>query len=394
MHHGFECSSPFKCNILGTVSKLLLFVIVLFFNFNAFVVLGGDSISNKPLIVKKHSHSDIKKGERLFYGLIGIGQNAKTCVACHTIEKSDSFSWSPSAYEISVANPGRSDADLKGLLLNPVGKKMSDSHQGFEISDEQIGQINAFLKETLENGPPVHKKLLLNRLIFIGLIILALLALIDAIYTKYLRFKSINLLIVLIAGFFLTKITVVEAMAVGRSQNYEPDQPIKFSHAVHAGQNKINCLYCHSSAEYSKTAGIPSANVCLNCHTLVREGTRSGRFEINKIHNAIDKQIPIQWVKIHNLPDHVFFSHAQHVSVGKISCQKCHGPVEQMDRMKQVNDLSMGWCINCHRTTEVQFMNNAFYDKYEKLHKDLKDGRIDKVTAEKIGGTECMKCHY
>lgn len=198
----------------------------------------------------------------------------------------------------------------------------------------------------------------------------------------------------LVAGLFIIKITAHEAIALGRSENYEPDQPIKFSHAVHVKQNKIDCLYCHASAEYSKAAGIPSANVCLNCHTLVREGTRTGRFEIDKIHEAIEKQQPIEWVRIHNLPDYTYFNHSQHVTAGKIECQTCHGPVEEMDRVKQVSDLSMGWCINCHRDTEVQFLDNAFYDKYEQLHKDLKEGKIDRVTAEKIGATDCMKCHY
>jgi hypothetical protein len=163
---------------------------------------------------------------------------------------------------------------------------------------------------------------------------------------------------------------------------------------VHAGQNQINCLYCHSSAEYGKSAGIPSASICLNCHMIVREGSRSGRFEISKIFAAVEQKQPIKWTRVYNLPDHVFFSHAQHVSAGKLGCLTCHGAVNQMDRVIQVPDLSMGWCINCHRDTRVQFHDNQFYTKYEVLRKRMEGGEIDSVTVEMVGGTDCMKCHY
>ena len=154
-------------------------------------------------------------------------------------------------------------------------------------------------------------------------------------------------------------------------------------------------MYCHNTAEHSKSAGIPSAGVCLNCHQLVvKEGTRSGSFEINKIIRAVENNKPIIWNRVYNLPDHVFFSHAQHVKVGKLECTECHGVVEEMDIIQQFNDLSMGWCINCHRDTDVQFIDNAFYKKYEKLHQELTEGKRDKVSVEDIGGIECMKCHY
>jgi mono/diheme cytochrome c family protein len=105
-------------------------------------------------------------------------------------------------------------------------------------------------------------------------------------------------------------------------------------------------------------------------------------------------QGPIEWVRIHNLPDHVYFNHAQHVSVGKVACQTCHGKIEQMDVVKQYSSLSMGWCINCHRETEVKFKDNAFYDSYKRYHDELKSGKREKVTVEDIGGLECQKCHY
>lgn len=199
-----------------------------------------------------------------------------------------------------------------------------------------------------------------------------------------------------IAGVFLLGFTLADsAMRLGRSKNYKPVQPIAFSHELHAGINQINCLYCHSSAEKSKIAGIPPVSTCMNCHKAIQQGeSEAGTAEIQKIYAAFDKNEPIEWVKIHNLPDHVYFNHSQHVAVGKIECQTCHGPVETMPELYQFTSLSMGWCINCHRQTDVQFGSNNYYSMYTELHEDFKSGKIDKVTAEMMGGTECQKCHY
>ncbi|HUM46335.1 MAG TPA: c-type cytochrome [Chitinophagales bacterium] len=199
-----------------------------------------------------------------------------------------------------------------------------------------------------------------------------------------------------IAGVFLLGFTITDsAMRLGRSKNYTPVQPIAFSHQLHAGINQINCLYCHSSAEKSKIAGIPPVSTCMNCHKAVQQGeNEAGTKEIQKIYAAFDKNEPIQWTKIHNLPDHVYFNHSQHVAVGKIACQTCHGPIETMKEVYQFSSLSMGWCINCHRQTGVQFGSNDYYSMYSKLHEDFKSGKIDKVTEEMMGGTECQKCHY
>jgi len=206
------------------------------------------------------------------------------------------------------------------------------------------------------------------------------------------------------------------ARDLGRSQNYQPVQPIYYSHTVHAGVNQISCLYCHNGAMQGKHANIPSVNVCMNCHMGINEYVKGpklyredgsevdGTAEIEKLYayagwDPVKKQYsgegkPIEWVRIHNLPDHVYFNHAQHVTVGKQDCQTCHGEIQKMGEVKQFADLSMGWCINCHRESKVQFTDNKFYSIYEKFHEDLKNKKIDSVTVEKIGGTECMKCHY
>jgi hypothetical protein len=255
--------------------------------------------------------------------------------------------------------------------------------------------------------------------------------------------------------------TVNNGIAFGRQQGYKPDQPIKFSHQIHAGIQGINCQYCHDGARRSKHAVIPAANTCMNCHKAIEKGTLYGTQEITKIFASIgydpstDKYIenydslsndeikaiytkwigdnymkektlttldqkgqrtvneqweeiassltnelkekisgPIEWTRIHMLPDHVYFNHSQHVTVGKITCQQCHGKVEQMDVVYQYAPLSMGWCVNCHRETEVQFTSNEYYNTYKQYHDALKSGQKTKVTVEDIGGLECQKCHY
>jgi hypothetical protein len=127
---------------------------------------------------------------------------------------------------------------------------------------------------------------------------------------------------------------------------------------------------------------------------MVRTGTRSGVFEISKVISAYENLKPIEWIKVHNLPDHVFFSHAQHVSAGGVNCTECHGAVNEMNVIKQVSDLSMGWCLNCHRTKKMDVKSSVFYTQYRELSEKAKKGEIDSVTVSMVGGRECMKCHY
>ena len=256
--------------------------------------------------------------------------------------------------------------------------------------------------------------------------------------------------------------TVNHAIDLGRQQDYQPEQPIKFSHVTHSGLNKIECQYCHDGARRSKHSVIPAVNTCMNCHRAIKVGSQYGTEEITKIYasigydpikdayvedwenysnedakdlyrswiadnyykeneaatiDEIDEEVtrqlegieasltndytdddkiagPVEWVRIHNLPDHAYFNHAQHVTVGKLKCQNCHGPVEEMELVYQYNPLSMGWCINCHRQSEVQFDDNDYYKAYERYHNEIKDGVRDAVTVEDIGGLNCQRCHY
>ncbi len=208
-------------------------------------------------------------------------------------------------------------------------------------------------------------------------------------------------------------------MQVGLDQGYQPIQPIHYSHKIHAGDNKIECKYCHSSARVSKTSGIPALNVCMNCHKSIYEYTGNPEgpnsediangytnefytAEIKKLYKAVGwdeenqkytgESQPVSWVRIHQLPDFAYFNHSQHVSVAGLECQTCHGPVEEMEVMYQFSPLTMGWCVNCHRETNVKIEGNEYY---EKIHEALsKKYGVAELTAEQMGGLECGKCHY
>ena len=238
-------------------------------------------------------------------------------------------------------------------------------------------------------------------------------------YRNKVYIAMVSVVLFIVAGYFLSK----GAIGLQRQKNYEPKQPIFYSHKVHAGINQINCLYCHGNAWESKSAAIPSVNVCMNCHKNISEYTKGpklydgsgneidGTTQIHKLYeyagfdpknpNQWDasKAKPIAWERIHNLPDHVYFNHSQHVRAGKVQCQTCHGEITGMDEVKQFAELSMGWCVNCHRQTKVDFnyddkTGNKFYSIYEKFHNDFKNKKMDSITVKDIGGLECQKCHY
>jgi hypothetical protein len=377
-------------------AHLKTFLIIFgFFTFSGLWVCAAEESPDTEDDAHAFTHDQIKRGERLFYGLIPIGEEAASCNSCHNTRELDSLNWYPSAFDIALTSIEKSLDEFTADLLNPMGEMKSQVHKNYDISIDDISLIKAYLAEFKEEGLTMQKPAIIKRFLFVFAILLIFAAITDLAITRKIRFRIVHGLLILASLFYIVDVTVKEAIAVGRSPEYAPDQPVKFSHMIHAGQNQIDCLYCHNTAEHSKTAGIPSANVCLNCHELVvKEGSLSGSFEINRIRRAVNNNQPIVWNKVYNLPDHVFFSHAQHVGVGDIECVECHGDVDKMDIVKAYNDLSMGWCVNCHRDTEVQFIDNGFYEKYEQLHKELKSGDRTLISVEDIGGTECMKCHY
>ncbi len=287
-------------------------------------------------------------------------------------------------------------------------------------------------------GGGVSNNLILAILGFVLLLLVAVLFLVNNTLNKFASAQGIELPVeekrkpiwkAFVENQFLVLVSVIFLLLgsayfaygwmsqVGVDQGYMPVQPIHYSHRIHAGENAIECKYCHSSARVSKHSGIPSLNVCMNCHKSIAEVAGpesefssvtedySKEFydkEIQKLYKAVGwdeatqsytgETQAVEWVRIHNLPDFAYFNHSQHVSVAGIECQKCHGPVEEMEVMYQYAPLTMGWCINCHRETNVKIEGNAYY---EEIHEQLaKKYGVEKVTAAQMGGLECGKCHY
>jgi hypothetical protein len=374
---------------------LFLIFLILLLSFNTHArfndMQAGDSVLNKPVAIKAE---ELTRGERLFYGLVYQDKKAASCASCHNTSFSNELNWNPDAIEISRKYSDKSAGDLSRVILKPAGEKMAEVHRDYQFTPEDIVLIKAYMDKLAVIGLKKSKPVVTNLFLFIIASLFLLISATDLLISKKLKRQWIHLMVILFTGIFITKSLVVNALAVGQSTDYEPDQPIKFSHEVHAGQNGTDCIYCHSFAHQSKSAGFPPENVCMNCHLLVRNGNRSGMFEIAKVVSSYEENKPIKWIKVYNLQDHVFFSHAQHVEAGGLNCRECHGPVEEMERIKLNQNLTMGWCIECHRTRIVNFRENNFYADYKELAEKIRSGETDSITVERIGGTECMKCHY
>lgn len=381
------------------------------------------------------------------------------CAACHNVLKK---STGPALMGVEERHKWADHKELLAWINNPAAYMAKDPYTqglkaeygsmmtGFaDVTLADVGNIVSYINEaakpvvTTGTNVPVPETGNQNAIIF-GVIslILGIIALILMQVNSNLKkmsddaegilrpepvafYKNKVYIAMLAIGFFVFGGYMVAkgAMGLGRQKDYQPEQPIYYSHKVHAGINQINCLYCHGNAWDSKHAAIPSVNVCMNCHKAINEYVKgpqlfddagnevNGTAEIAKLYkyagfdpnNAAkwDPSMakPIEWVKIHNLPDHVYFNHSQHIRAGNVQCQSCHGEITAMDEVKQVADLSMSWCINCHRQTKVNFnydstKGNKFYSIYEKFHNDFKAGKMDSITVKDIGGLECQKCHY
>jgi cytochrome c2 len=308
----------------------------------------------------------------------------------------------------------------------------------FDFSDEEKLAVIEYIKSETIKGPPVaiavaspvagaapQQESILSKttlvvllivLLVVLIMILAVLFILVSVLTQYLKQKStlsqedqevvfqkfqIGQYIrspgfIWITTFIFTALvikTVIDGLfSIGVQQNYAPVQPIAFSHKVHAGDFKIDCNYCHTGVRISKSANIPSVNICLNCHSSILKitGATEMSTEIQKIYEAKQSNTPIQWVRVHNLPDLAYFNHAQHFNVGGITCQTCHGAVETMPVLTQNANLTMGWCIDCHRKTEIK-VDNGYYERLSELHSKTSK---EPMVVEDIGGLECSKCHY
>jgi len=414
-------------------SGSLLATLILLFAFSLPAV--SQDISTDP--------AAISAGEALFNG---------NCKACHRVkqklvgpalagieDRAPSIQW----IKDWVRNPARmiaSGDEYANKIYNEYNKSQMTAFTSY--TDDQIMNILAYVKaeaakadtpapgttptaQTAGEGggvPTAYLNAILVGMIVILVLLLIILGLIINALKKYLDQKELSEedreqvhspftlgTISRSPGFIFLVLFVVSAIAfktvidglysIGVQQNYQPKQPIAFSHKIHAGQYEIDCQYCHTGVLKGKQANIPSPNICMNCHSQIREGTNTGTGEIAKIYAAVGfdpntstytgNTKPIEWVRIHNLPDLAYFNHSQHVNVGGIECQTCHGPIQEMEVVKQYSLLTMGWCIDCHRKTDVNTKGNAYYDKLLELHNSK-----NAMKVEDIGGLECAKCHY
>ena len=319
-----------------------------------------------------------------------------------------------------TAFPQLSDEDLNNVLAYTALEKKAPA-----VSAAAVAQ-------TTESSGGISNELILGALAILFILLAAGLYLVNKTLRRFASVQNIDLevetgrkplwkafvqnqfLMLVVAIFFLLSSAYFVfgyLSQIGVDQDYQPVQPIHYSHKIHAGDNGIDCKYCHSSARVSKHSGIPSLNVCMNCHKSIYEynGETTPEYskdfydgEIKKLYAAVGwddaeqkytgETQPVKWVRIHNLPDFAYFNHSQHVTVAGVECQTCHGPVEEMEIMYQHAPLTMGWCINCHRETDVNVKDNAYY---EKIHEELsKKYGVDNLTAAQMGGLECGKCHY
>lgn len=360
--------------------------------------IAEDSVAEPPVesnfVRGEYTQQQIRRGERLFNGLAPFASGLHDCTSCHYTSSQQEINWNPAAWELAEVWEEDQEYSIMEIMNNPVSMRLMEDHAGMTITPDEQHMLEAYYTKLSEQGPAQLQAYPVRSAIFWGLGLLMLLAVVDLLFTRKIPFKAVHFVILFVGIAVHGQFAMAEAQNLGRTQNYAPDQPIKFSHLIHAGENEIDCQYCHFTADYSLSANIPSNNVCLNCHNVVRNGTLSGAFEINKIHKAAETGDPVEWIRVHKLPDHSFFSHAQHVNAGKQECADCHGEVETMHIVKQVEDLSMGWCLTCHRENNVDFLDNPYFEIYEKLHEKIKNGEIDGVTAAELGGEDCMSCHY
>ncbi|WP_246850044.1 c-type cytochrome [Rufibacter roseolus] len=367
------------------------------------------------------------------------------CVQCHSVgedvvvgpglrdvHKRRSEAWLLKWIKNSSALIQSGDKDAVAVF-NKFAKQQMPS---FAFSDEEIGSIIAYIKSESaapataaapSAGPetkPGEKvgenavgnvggtvDLLLIVLVVVLIVLVITLLIIASVLKNYLKgkgdltgaeqemlerrtnfaniykSKAVRIIVGLIFVVVLVDISIDKVMGIGIHQGYAPRQPIAFSHKLHAGDHQINCNYCHTSVYKSSSANIPSANICMNCHSQIKKESP----EIQKIYRAIENNKPIEWVRVHNLPDLAYFNHSQHTKVGGVECQTCHGPIETMEVVAQYSPLTMGWCIDCHRNTPLNTEGNAYYDNLVKLHEKQSKGAF--IVASN-GGTECSKCHY
>ncbi|WP_299894955.1 c-type cytochrome [uncultured Aquimarina sp.] len=432
----------------NSASKLLLLGTVFLFSLMNPVFAQEEAATTEAATAESATGGDVAKGEALFKSL---------CAACHKrykkmtgpalfgvadkYEREWIYSWVKNSAAMIASGDARAVAIYEEYKRTPMNAFP-------QLTNTDIDNILAYVMvpkgpsgptgvtgttPTVVDNSGASTTLILGALVLVFLMLVVVLFLVNKTLRSFAEANGVefaeeevrtpiwkafvqNQFLVLVSAIFVLLASGYFVygylMQVGVDQGYMPIQPIHYSHKIHAGDNKIECKYCHSSARVSKHSGIPSLNVCMNCHKSiaeVAESTATDEYskefydgEIKKLYKAVGwdeaeqaytgKTEPVKWVRIHNLPDFAYFNHSQHVSVAGVECQTCHGPVEEMEIMYQHAPLTMGWCINCHRETNVKVEGNEYY---EKIHAELsKKYGVDKLTAAQMGGLECGKCHY
>lgn len=300
------------------------------------------------------------------------------CFTCHYQTEPDTFCWKPSLCEIGMACNLYSEDKLKEQLLDPFSDRLIEDHAFIQLSDSQITAIYAFLtalQPQIQHTSPITKRMCVTWTLWAtGLIVVV-------IGIKKLRLPfAQNIRRLFVFGSILVAVIYPynQFISFGLNKNYAPLQIVKFSHKIHASDNKIACFYCHSAAYHGSTGGIPSTETCLNCHGVITEGHNTGEFYISKIANTRQSKQALPWTKVNALPDYVHFNHKLHVVGANIDCKTCHGNVAAMHRVKQLEPIGMTTCLKCHQNTYKYAMNNA----------------NDSVLVSKAGGHDCMNCHY
>jgi hypothetical protein len=327
-------------------------------------------------------------GEKIFRQKPDSAGIKPACIDCHYVVFPDTFSLNPAAFEITFSASKLTAEEFTELITDPLGSdRLMDAHQHFIFSKEELGALQFYLTHLKTNVVKKRTKPGFFPVLFaVGILFL--------IFAVYDYFRSVNLLhpkvrhILFFSGLCIcTWVTVAQARLLGNSLNYEPDQPIRFSHLVHAGENKLDCKFCHASAEHAAIAGIPSTRQCYFCHFQIREGSRAGEFELKKVLAAWEQTKPIEWLRVCNLPDHVKFDHSAHVKTAKLECIACHGQVEMKHRIKQETSMTMNWCLDCHNKSYINLKKSGFYINMSIV-------QADSVLFSDIGGRDCFTCHF
>lgn len=322
-------------------------------------------------------------GKSLFFS-----QKAKpggaACVGCHPISYVDTFTFTPSAYDLAASI--KNSVLLQDDFISKINEsflyssRMSECHEGYNLSADTLAAIMQYLAGLEESKYKIPLYPVYSTIFMVGGPLVIILLLI--IRFKY---RVMKILLVVISGIITLVGFTGEMNKLNYRKGYSPDQPIKFSHKTHAGDNKINCLFCHYSARHSKTAGIPSTALCMNCHLVIREGENSGAYELNKLFRAWDSSQPLEWIRVNELPVFAKFSHARHLRNNKTNCADCHGKVEDMHRIVQSEILSMQWCITCHSRTDQGYDKTLAEIRYRHKGKEFTATNYKK---------NCMTCHH